>query len=125
MQQISIPIHLIAAIGLATSLATMESTAQSRRAPELRSCMTSEMALIMVEKADYTKSLEENKEIGRKFGYVVAQFYKKAIWAMDDPETEGRDVVLYAVEHSQTRMKYVNRAQLAKDVKDCRISFGN
>jgi hypothetical protein len=118
-------VHAVATIGMTVPFISIEAFAQSRRAPELRSCLTSEMSLVAVENVDRTKSFEENKEIGRKFGYVIGEFYKKAIWALDDPDTEGREVVMYALEKFQTRMKYMNHAQLAKEVKDCRASFGN
>lgn len=121
----NISMRLFLAIVLVAALFTMNVQAQSRRAAELRSCLTSEIALGMIEKTDKKKSYSENEEIGRQLGAVVSQFYKKAIWAMDDPDTEGREVVMYAMEKAQSRMKYMNREQLSKDVSDCRKSFSN
>lgn len=99
--------------------------AQTRRTAELRSCLSSEFALGIVENIDVKQSDNANHEIGRRVGYVITEYYKKAIWAMDDPETEGRSVVIYAMESAQSRMKYMSRVQLAKDVRDCRLAFGN
>lgn len=97
--------------------------AQTRRLPELRSCIASEMALIIKEQADNNKSDNENFEIGRKSGYDFVDYYKRAIWALDKPESEARELMLDAAERSQRFVKYVSHAQLTRDVKDCRISF--
>lgn len=97
--------------------------AQSSRIAELRSCFTSEIALAIVDRTDPKKSYDENLEVGKLIGYVVAGYYKKSIWAMDDPETEGRDVIMYAMENAQNRVKYMKKQQIAQDVQDCRAAF--
>lgn len=109
---------LLLQVGIAAS-----ANAQSRRAAELRSCLTSEMALAYVDNVDPKKSIDENFDMGKRVGYVITSYYKKAIWAMDDPETEGRAVVMYAAENTQTRVKYMSREHIAQDVRDCRVSF--
>jgi hypothetical protein len=109
---------LMLVIGLSANV-----RAQSRRAAEIRSCLTSEMALANVDNADPKKSLEENFDIGKRIGYVITSFYQKAIWAMDDPNAEGRALVMYAAEHFATRVKYMSREQLAQDVRSCRMTF--
>ena len=101
----------------------LNGSAQSSRAPEKRSCLTSEFSLAMLESADSTKSWDENVDIGKKIGYVIAEFYQKAIWAMDNAEVEGRAVVMYAFENSQMRMKHMSKEQLRRDVARCRKSF--
>lgn len=83
------------------------------------------MALAIIENADPKKSDEKNYEIGKRLGYVITDYYKKAIWAMDNPDAEGRAVVFYALENSQTRAKYMSHAQLSEDVRNCRASFSN
>lgn len=98
-------------------------SAQSSRAPELRSCLTSEFSLAIVESADSTKSWDENVDIGKKIGYVITEFYQKAIWAMDNVEVEGRAVVMYASENSQMRAKHMSKEQLRREVTRCRKSF--
>ena len=104
-------------------VAAINCSAQTSRAPEIRSCLTSEFSLAMLESADSTKSWDENVEMGKKIGYVIAEFYQKAIWAMDNPEVEGRAVVMYAFENSQMRMKHMSKEQLRRDVARCRKSF--
>lgn len=99
------------------------SQAQSRRAPELRSCLTSEMALAVSENVMPDKGWEANHEMGKKIGYVIAEYYQKAIWAMDDPETEGKEVVIYALQHIEERLKYMKVDALRREVKRCRPSF--
>jgi hypothetical protein len=97
--------------------------AQSRRATELRSCFTSEMALATSENVMPDKGWDANHEMGKKIGYVIAEYYQKAIWAMDDPETEGREVVMYAAQHFEERIKYMKPEALRREVKRCRLSF--
>lgn len=97
--------------------------AQSNRTPELRSCLTSEFALATQENADYSKSWDENVDIGKKVGYVIAEFYQKSFWAMDNVEVEGRAVVMYASENFQMRLKHMSKEQLKREVTRCRISF--
>ncbi len=103
--------------------AAFSCNAQSSRAPELRSCLTSEFSLAILENADTTKSWDENVDIGKKIGYVITEFYQKAIWAMDNVEVEGRAVVLYASENSQMRAKHMSKEQLRREVTRCRKSF--
>lgn len=100
----------------------LHSYAQDNRLPELRSCMTSEFA-IAVGKADKTKSYEENEEIGKRLGYVIVEFYKKSIWALSNPEVDGPNVFMYAIEHASERQKYMTKEALEKDIKRCRKSF--
>lgn len=104
-------------------LSALTSSAQTSRAPELRSCLTSEFALAILENADYSKSWDDNVDIGKKVGYVIAEFYQKSIWAMDNVEVEGRAVVMYAFENSQMRAKHMSKEQLKRDVVRCRKSF--
>ena len=101
---------------------SFSSNAQDSRLPELRSCMTSEFA-IGFSKADKTKSYEENEEMGKRIGYVIAEYYQKSIWALSNPEVDGRNVVLYAMEHAPERLKYMTKQALEKDIKRCRKSF--
>ena len=109
---------LLLQVGIAAS-----ANAQSRRTAELRSCLTSEMALAAINNADAKKSIDENLDIGKRLGYVIASYYKNAIWAMDDPEIEGRAVVMYALENAQKRVKYMSKEKIAQDVLDCHVSF--
>lgn len=104
-------------------LAITNCKAQSNRTPELRSCFTSEIALAITENADDKKSWDENVATGKKIGYVIAEFYQKAIWAMDNAEIEGRAVLMYAFENSQERAKHMSKEQLKRDVARCRKSF--
>jgi len=104
------------------SCLSLSSNAQDSRLPELRSCMTSEFA-IAIEKIDKTKSNEENEEMGKRIGYVIAEFYQKSIWALSNPEVDGRDVVVYAMEHASDRLKHMTKQALEKDIKRCRKSF--
>lgn len=99
------------------------SNAQSRRASEIRSCLSSEMAYAILENADESKSWDENFEIGKKLGYVVTEYYQQAIWAMDNPEIEGREAVLYAFQSAQKRIKYMDKDMLRREVQRCRKSF--
>lgn len=99
------------------------SNAQSRRAPEIRSCLSSEMAYASLENADASKSWDENFELGKKLGYVITEYYQQAIWAMDNPEVEGREAVLFAFQSSQQRIKYMKIDDLRREVKRCRASF--
>lgn len=103
-------------------LATIAS-AQSRRTPELRSCLSSEFALSILEGSDGNKGWNENYEAGKAIGYVIAEYYQRAIWSMDNPEIEGRDIVLFAFQSSQQRIKYMKIDDLRRDVKRCRASF--
>jgi hypothetical protein len=98
-------------------------SAQSRRAPEIKSCLSSEFALSALENADNGKTWNENFEAGKDIGYIVAEYYQKAIWAMNNPEVEGRDAVLFALQSSQERIKYMKIDDLRRDVKRCRASF--
>ena len=95
---------------------------QNRRLPELRSCMTSEMALGLFE-ADDSKTYDQNVINGKKTGYVIAEFYQTAIWSLDNPEIEGREVIYYALAHAEQRQKLVSIEQLQREVKRCRLSF--
>lgn len=97
--------------------------AQSRRAPEIKSCLSSEFALSALENADNGKTWNENYEIGKAIGYVISEYYQRAIWAMDNPEIEGRDAVLFAFQSSQQRIKYMKIDALRRDVQRCRASF--
>lgn len=81
------------------------------------------MALAYVDNVDPKKSIDENFDMGKRVGYVITNYYKKAIWAMDDPGTEGRAVVMYAAKNTQTRVMYMSREQIAQDVRDCHVSF--
>ena len=99
------------------------SNAQSRRPPEIRSCLSSEMAYAVLENADASKNWDENVEIGKKLGYVIAEYYQQAIWAMDNPEVEGREAILFAFQSSQQRIKYMKIEELRREVKRCRSSF--
>lgn len=99
------------------------SNAQSRRAPEIRSCLSSEMAYAALENADASKSWDENVELGKKLGYVITEYYQQAIWAMDNPEVEGREAILFAFQSSQKRMKYMDKDMLKREVQRCRKSF--
>jgi len=95
---------------------------QSKRLPELRSCLTSEMALSAIN-ADRKKTYEENVENGKKAGYVIAEFYQAAFWKLDNPETETKDVIYYAMEHAEQRQQLIGVEQLKREVKRCRLSF--
>jgi hypothetical protein len=101
----------------------MMQASRSRRVPEIRSCLTSEIALATIEKTDWGKSLDENYEMGKRIGYIVAEHYQKAIWDLDDPQTEGLAIVNYALENFQSRIKFMDKNQLSKSVSDCRIRF--
>ena len=109
---------LILIINLIFSLAY----GQNRRLPELRSCMASEMALGLFN-ADESKTYEQNVISGKKIGYVIAEFYQTAIWSLDNPEIEGREVIYYALTHAEQRQKLVSIEQLQREVKRCRLSF--
>ena len=98
-------------------------SAQSRRAPEIKSCLSSEFALTALENTDHSKTWNENFEAGKAIGYIIAEYYQKAIRAMDNPEVEGRDAVLFALQSSQQRIKYMKIDDLRRDVKGCRASF--
>ena len=97
--------------------------AQSKRAPELRSCLTTEFGYAILGAADLRKSDQENFDVGQKIGYVVAEFYQTAIWALDDAETEGLAIVVYASQNWERRLKFMTKNDLAKEVKRCRKSF--
>jgi hypothetical protein len=97
--------------------------AQSRRAPEIRSCLASEIALASMENTNPKKGWDENYDEGKRLGYVIAEFYQRAIWAMDEPEIEGREVVMSAFQSAQQRMKYMKIDALKRDVERCRASF--
>jgi hypothetical protein len=112
-------------LALTLLIATVSSHAQSRRLPELRSCLTSEFALAAVENSDPKKNYQENEEIGKRIGYVIAEHYQTSIWALDDPKVEGRSVVYYAATKAEDRMKYMSKIDLQRDVKRCRASFEN
>lgn len=96
---------------------------RSRRVPEIRSCLTSEIALAMIEKTDWGKNVEENYDAGKRIGYIIAEHYQNAIWDLDDPETEGVAIVNYALENFQSRIKFMDKIQLSKSVADCRTRF--
>lgn len=98
-------------------------SAQSRRAPEIRSCLASEIAFSAMENANPNKGWDDNFEIGKKLGYVISEYYQKAIWAMDRPEVEGREVVISALQSAQQRIKYMEKDTLKRDVERCRASF--
>ena len=97
--------------------------AQSKRSPELRSCLTTEFAHAILISADSSKSEKENFDVGQKIGYVIAEFYQSAIWALDDAETEGVAIVMYASQNWERRIKFMTKNDLAKEVKRCRRSF--
>lgn len=99
------------------------SSAQSQRAPEIRSCLTSEYALAAMENANPQKNWDDNVEIGKALGYVIAEYYQKSIWAMDNPEIEGREALMYALQHFEQRIKYMKIDALKREVKRCRISL--
>lgn len=110
-------------IALALGSIAVIGNAQSRRAPEIRSCLASEIALMAIENANPNKGWDENYEIGKRLGYVVAEHYQNAIWAMDEPEIEGREVVMSALQSAQQRIKYMKKDALKRDVERCHASF--
>lgn len=99
--------------------------AQSKRLPELRSCLTSEFAVAVLENTDYKKSFQENEEIGKRLGYVLARYYQTSLWALDNPEVETKDAVYYAMNKAEERIKYVSKKDLQSEVTRCRASFAN
>jgi hypothetical protein len=62
-------------------------------------------------------------ETGKRIGYIITEFYQKAIWAMDNPEIEGREAVMFALESSQNRIKYMDKNALKREIEICRVSF--
>ena len=102
---------------------SFDSHSQTRRAPEIKSCLTTEFAFASLENADPKKNWDANVEIGKKIGYVIATYYQKAIWAMDEPDIEGREVLNYALENFQKRIKYIKRDALKQEIDRCRLSF--
>lgn len=111
------------ALVIAAMLISSIAFAQTRRAPEIKSCLSSEFALSALESADPNKNWDQNYEAGKRIGYIIAEYYQKAIWAMDEPETEGREAILFALRSSQERMKYMTADALRRDVLRCRKSF--
>jgi|LakMenEpi03Aug12_release.lakeMendotaPanAssembly.Ray.scaffolds.fasta_scaffold636894_2 hypothetical protein len=110
-------------IPLLIFLVPIYSSSQSRRTPEIRSCLASEFAFASLENANPSKGWDDNFETGKRIGYIIAEFYQKAIWSMDNPETEGREAVLFALESSQNRIKYMDKNALKREVERCRVSF--
>ena len=94
-----------------------------RKLMELRTCMASEFALIVLDHADKSKSYEENLKIGKRFGYVIGDIYKEAIWSMDDPESAAIDIMTFAMESGQSRAELMPRSSLKRDVDRCRAKF--
>ena len=115
-------INLIIFLSLFTGVPNLVN-AQSKRAPELRSCLTTELAYAIPGAADLRKSDQENFDVGQKIGYVVAEFYQTAIWALDDAQTEGLAIVTYALQNWHKRAKFMTKNDLAREVRRCRKSF--
>jgi len=85
--------------------------------------LTSEYALAAVENGNSKKNWDENVEVGKVLGYVIAEYYKKSIWAMDNPEIEGREAIMYALQNFEQRIKYMKIDALKREVVKCRISL--
>ena len=110
-------------IFIAAIAASFSVQAQTNRTFELRSCTSSEFTLAVAENIDRKKSDAVNFEIGKRVGYIIAEYYQKAMWALDDPETEGRAIIAWALASSQERIKHVTIEQLKREVNRCRKSF--
>ena len=108
-------------------LVTLFSSLNSVRADNsiyyLRSCFASEMALIMLEHADQSKSYDENVDIGKRFGYVIGGIYQDAILSLPDPESAALDIVEYAMGSAPERARLMSVTQLKADVNKCRSRF--
>jgi hypothetical protein len=115
-------INLIIFLSLFTGALNLVS-AQSIRVPELRSCLTTELAYAIPGAVDIGKSDQENFDVGQTIGYVVAEFYQTAIWALDDAQTEGLAIVTYALQNWHKRAKFMKKNDLAIEVRRCRKSF--
>ena len=76
-----------------------------------------------MENANPKKSWDDNVEIGKVLGYVIAEHYQKSIWAMDNPEIEGREAIMYALQHFEQRIKYMKIDALKREVVKCRVSL--
>jgi len=100
-----------------------QSYAVSRQQMELRTCMSSEMALLIMEHADRRKSYQENFDIGSKFGIVLGDIYKNAIWSLDDPEQAAKDIVYFAMESAPRRAELMSIRSLKNDIAICRKKF--
>jgi len=108
---------------IAALAASFSVQAQTKRTPELRSCLSSEMTLVILENVDYNKSNADNFAVGKRLGYVISEYYQKAFWALDDTETEAREILAWALESSQERVKHMKIENLKREVNRCRKSF--
>lgn len=108
---------------LASLLSSIKSVQADNSIYYLRSCFASEMALIMLEHADPSKSYDENVDIGKRFGYVIGAIYQDAILSLPDPESAAVDIVDYAMGSAPERARLMSVTQLKADVNKCRSRF--
>jgi len=108
---------------LAVLLTPLKSVSADNSIYYLKSCFASEMALIMLEHADSSKSYDENVDIGKRFGYVIGGVYQDAVLSLPDPETAALDILEYAMSRAPDRVEFMSATQLKADVIKCRSRF--
>ena len=108
---------------LIVSLLPHYSMAIDKTQMQLRTCFASEMAYVIKEYSDPSKSYEENEAIGKKVGYVIVEYYQDAIWSMSDPESAALDMVGYASESAPERAQHMTSEALLRDIQRCRNLF--